>query len=816
VNWDRHRDAKIALEWEGGSLSYAELWQRVERVAGALPSDRLIGLHFSKSADYVIALLACWWAGSAFLPLDRNLPQVRLQAYREAARPDLEISELPEGDPQNSAFGQLALNCPTSAVGRRQADSTPASCRGQFMAQSGERLFRCAELAYIICTSGSTGTPKAVEITHAGLVPMLEDQIAAFDLGPGKRMLWLLSIQFDASLSDLGTALLSGATLVLPPAAGCLPEWLADLRITHLDIPPALLHRYQPEEFPECLETLVAGGEPSDPERLKAWARRYRLISVYGPTEATICTSLRQVDQSWDGPRLGKTLGDMEHRLHGEELLIGGSGLFRGYRQRPDLSEAACLWLEGRRYYRSGDRVEATGDGDFRFLGRLDRQVKIRGHRIELEEVENACRQLEGITRCAATVQDGELVLFYAGAREPADLRAELAERLPAWMLPTRLQPLQALPETPSGKPDVRVLRCLDSLGAMELAAQMQAQGHAVTAVQLLRGNPLGMSSREIEAQLPPDQPAWQAPGWGTNVLLTGATGQLGSRLRQRFEAAGCRVWGLSRQPGGLPGDITLPRLGLLEYDQLAETIDVVFHCAAEVNTVLPWDCLRAANLDCLPELVQFCRHGKPKALHFASTLSVFVSTDFQGRALCADRLEAACTIYGGYGQSKWAADRWLHRQSGPIFVYRYGLLVGDERDYLHRFARGLRGLGGYPEGPQVFLDMTPLDYAVEATWRLSQGPPGTYHVAAPTRVGFQELAAALDLPPLAAAEFFARTPQDGDQAAAQLALCRLHPQPDYFQRNRSLDLFQRTEVDFEISNPLDFPTLNLKDFLGR
>ncbi len=782
LNWDRHRDQRIALEWGEQQLTYEQLWHRVEQVAGGLTEmgagpETLVGLNFSKSPEYVVALLACWWAGAAFLPLDSSLPEARLQAYRQVARPDLEICELPAGKPRPARFG---------------------------------------ELAYVLCTSGSTGAPKAVEITHAGLIPMLEDQIQAFDLAPGKRVLWLLSMQFDASLSDLGTSLLSGATLVFPPASGRLPDWLSQLQITHLDIPPALLHRYEPNNFPPVLETLVAGGEPSDPERLKAWGRKVRLISVYGPTEATICTSWRRVDEGWDGPRLGSTLAGMEHRLHEEELLIAGPGLFRGYRGRPDLTESACLQLDGRRYYRSGDRVEPTGDCDFFFRGRLDRQVKVRGHRIELAEVENACLQVEGITRCAVSLQDGELVLFFTGVPSAVVLRTELSRRLPEWMLPTRIQPLAALPETPSGKADLGALRFLDSLRAMELAAQLQSQGHAVTALQLLRGNPLGMGSREIDNRLPTDMPAWQAPGWGSSVLLTGASGQLGSRLAAEFRKAGCRVLCLSRQPrpGWLQGDLTRPRMGLADYDQLAAEVDVVFHCAAEVNTVLPWDSLRAANLDCLPELVRFCQTGRPKSLHVASTLSVFVSTDFQGRGLCSDRLSEERVVFGGYAQTKYAADRWLHRQRGPIYVYRYGLLVGDERDYLHRFVRGLRGFGRAPSGGEIRLDLTPLDFAAQATWRISQGEPGTYHVAAARGVAFEELLQVLELPLVDAEEFFALAAQDADQAAAQLALCRLHPDPEYFERNRALDLFQRTDVDFEVSHPPDFP-LHLRQWMG-
>jgi len=792
-----------ALESRDQCLSYRELWPRVARVAGFFQNqgagpDRLVALRMSKSVDYVVALLACWWAGAAFVAIDPGLPAVRQQELLELCQPDLQIDHLESGP----------------AISARAP----------------------GKLAYVCCTSGSSGRPKAVEIGWSGLLPMLTEQVKAFALGPGKRVLWLLSIQFDASLSDLGTALLSGSTLVLCEPGVELVDQLSRKAITHLDIPPALLMHYRPQDFPASLETLIAGGEPSDPTRLRDWAQHFRLINVYGPTEATICTSLCQVGPDWDAPRLGFPIAGMEHREVEGELWLSGPGLFLGYRGRPDLTQAACQMLDGKRYYKTGDRVQPLGNGDFRFLGRQDRQVKVRGHRLELEEVEAAARTLPGVERCLAELVEGELTLYYQGIALPHVLRAQLRECLPEWMLPSRLWAMEKLPETGSGKPDRAALprfRCLDSLSSLEMAARLQAEGHKVTAVQLLQGDPLGMTTRQLESELPALRPPWTAPGWGQSILLTGATGQLGRRLLRALLDQGHRVYALVRDGLGNPQGLgDHPNLSVLPGDletdwnpaSLVDEVDVVFHCAARVNTVLPWACMRAVNLDCLPGLLDFCRQGRPKSLHFASTLSVFVSSDFQGLARPEDRLDASGVIYGGYAQTKWAADRYLQLQEGPIFVYRYGLLTADSstglsspNDYLRKFARGLRGLGAYPEGDPVYLDVTPVDYAVEATLSLARHASNkTFHIANPNPISLQSLAERLGLKPTAARRFFDLPARDSDQAAAQLALCRLHPDPDYFERNRSLDLFQRTRVELVPSTcPVAFPTVDLGKTLG-
>ena len=770
----------LALVQGDRQLTYGQLWEALPR---RLPPGELLGLEFPKGIDYVIALLSCWWSGRAFLPLDPSLPAQRLRSYEEVARPDARLTELPPREEQ-----------PPAPAG---ADS----------------------LAYVLCTSGSGAAPKAVEIEHRGLVPLLSQQIAAFGLAPGKRMLWLLSMQFDASLSDLGTALLSGATLVIPPAcAGLdLPALLKREAITHLDIPPALLRVYSPQAFPDCLETLVVGGEPTPPARMRAWASRYRVINVYGPTEATICSSLSQVDPSaWDGPRLGRPIADMQYRRVGEELCLSGPGLARGYRHRPDLTEQAFFELEGRRYYRSGDRVRALDDGDWLFLGRLDRQVKYRGQRLELGEIETRLEAVDGVERAAALLVGGALLAYYAGASEVAP-GPQLARELPAWMLP-RLTRLEALPLTASGKIDYPALAqlagpaavMLDSLGALERAAELQAHGQAVSATELLGGSLGALTAEQMRSSLPARQPPAGAPPaqvWGENILVTGATGALGSRLVAGMLARGLRVFALARQPERLPvhprlipvpGDL----LSLSTHHGLRSQVDTVLHLAAQVNMLLPLERLRGDNLDALESLLEFCQG---KALHAASTLSLFVASDFRG--LAREGVFPEHPLHGGYAQSKWAAEAYLRHWGGWVYHYRYGLLVGGAKDFLRTFLQGLAELGAYPAGAEALrVDFTPMDFAAAATLALAErfaAGGATCHIASRGGVSLGQLVECMRPRPraLAAEQFFALPPPSGRAGTAQLALCRAHPDPAYFQRHRGLDLFQASEVQFELAS---------------
>ena len=257
----------IAVETNGEDfVTYADLKNRAFSIATYLKehgvqNGNLVALSIEKSSDYIAALLGCWFAGAAFMPLDPCMPPERRNFILEDAKPHfiLNKEDIPSVKP---------------------APFSPVSYDSDM-------------LAYVIYTSGSTGQPKGVMVPHRGILNCLETQIKEFAVKPESRSLFYLSVNFDASLSDIGTALLSGATLVIESGSALenaekLAEIIRDRTITHMDIPPSLLRLLKTEDMPDSLETVIIGGEACPIETVRQWAEHVRLVNVYGPTEATI------------------------------------------------------------------------------------------------------------------------------------------------------------------------------------------------------------------------------------------------------------------------------------------------------------------------------------------------------------------------------------------------------------------------------------------------------------------------------------------------------------------------------------------------
>jgi amino acid adenylation domain-containing protein/thioester reductase-like protein len=478
---EQRGDAPAVLEAGRPPMSYAQLARRARAIAARLADmgigrENVVGVCARKSGDYIASLLGVWSAGAAFVPLDPDLPASRLDFMaREAgaqivlAPAELEATFQPMGIPVVVPDGV--------------DDAT------RFVPKSPERP---EDLAYIIFTSGSTGQPKGVMVPHRGIVNVLMAQIEAFKLTPRSVSLFFLSASFDASISDIGTTLLSGAALCIEPPDALQPgRALADTvrrrGVTHVDIPPSLLPLMDPAEMPPLLQTIIIGGEVCPPSVVRRWAAWFRVVNVYGPTEATICTSLGACDpQTWEDPLIGLPIPDVQYSVVDEsldpampgeagELCIGGAGLARGYVNQPELTARRFVNRDGRRQYRTGDRVVQRADGNYVFLGRLDRQVKINGKLVAPEEIEALLAEFPLVSRAAVVkralptepVREGLVAFVVPADRAVSPSRERVTEylsaRLPRWMLPQRLELMNCLPVTSSGKVD------RDALGRLEL-----------------------------------------------------------------------------------------------------------------------------------------------------------------------------------------------------------------------------------------------------------------------------------------------------------------------------------------------------------
>ncbi|MFE2671332.1 amino acid adenylation domain-containing protein, partial [Streptomyces mirabilis] len=450
--------------------SYGELARRAGRLAAHLTGsgagpERTVALVLPRSMELIAAELAVALAGAAFLPVDPGYPAERRALMLADAAPAVVLD-----DPDR--VGALM------DAGDREANPS-------------ESRVLPDHAAYVIFTSGSTGTPKGVTVTHRGIGAFAAAAAERYAVGPGDRVLQFSSPSFDASVLELCVSVLSGALLVVPPDGPWLGDELAAVldehRITHALIPPAALATLpDPADTGGAphLRTLIVGAEACPAALVDRWAPGRRMINSYGPTEATVVATWTGPLTAGTGtPAIGSPLpGTEAHVLDAAmrpvppgtegELFVGGDGLARGYLGRPGLTATRFVahpsGAPGARLYRTGDRVRRRADGELEFLGRADRQVKVRGFRIEPGEIEAALTRDPGVREAVVVVRAeeparGRLVGYVTPADPargpgPARLRAALAAALPAHMVPSAVVVLDALPLTAQHKIDLRAL----------------------------------------------------------------------------------------------------------------------------------------------------------------------------------------------------------------------------------------------------------------------------------------------------------------------------------------------------------------------
>jgi amino acid adenylation domain-containing protein/non-ribosomal peptide synthase protein (TIGR01720 family) len=473
--WAARTPDAIAVEFGADSLTYGELNARANRLARRLRRrgvgrGHLVGVSLGRGLDLVAALLAVFKAGAAYVPLDPKYPPDRLAYIIGDADLSLIVTD---------GGGAEVLGAPAAPL-LLVDEEEPAAARDA--AANLEDGAGPRDLAYVIYTSGSTGRPKGALLEHGGLCKVSAEQMRLFGAGPGSRVLQFSSPNFDASLFELTMALTTGGTLVLARQEEMQPgEPLARLlderAITILTIPPSSLSVVPFRHLP-ALAVVNVAGEPCPETLVDRWAPGRRFFNLYGPTECTIWTTAHECEAGQGAPPIGRPIANTRVRVldaQGRrvpggipgELCIGGVGVARGYLNRPELTRerfiADAFGGEGERLYRTGDKVRFRPDGALEFLGRLDRQVKVRGYRVELGEVEAALCSLPGVEAAVVAVQgaapaESRLVAYVVpapGHAVAADaLRAGLQERLPAHLVPSVFVSLASLPLTPNGKID--------------------------------------------------------------------------------------------------------------------------------------------------------------------------------------------------------------------------------------------------------------------------------------------------------------------------------------------------------------------------
>ena len=866
----RRQPDRPALITERGALSYAELDARSTALAdalleGGLARQEVVGVLTERSSGLPEAVLAIWKAGGCYLPLVRDLPAERLAFMAR----DAGIRVLLVLDALEAPAALAGMGCPVV----RPEPLWEKRLVGRDRVGAGVEGLGGSELAYVIYTSGSTGNPKGVVLHHQGLNNLAMGTVAALDMRPGDRVAMMASPAFDAWIAELVMAWAAGAALV-PILRGDLDD-PTELRakfdrlgVTVVTMPPSYLRLMGREELPS-LRLLMTAGEPPNRADALYYAERLRYMNGYGPTENTVAACYGQVTAGARRLAAGKPLANTSIHLRTIDgvpvppgavgvIWLGGAQLAAGYLNRPELTAASFVEGAAGRLYCTGDLGRWTRAGELEVLGRSDGQVKVRGQRVELGEIEHRLGEYPGVRQAVVAVETGPgderslwaFVCMLPDVPEPtpAAWRDHLSATLPTWMLPRAVIRVPLIPVTTAGKVDrAALLRSAVERGVLpsegedragtppregveQRVAQVWAEhlecrgivreddffdlgGNSLRAIAVVnhlrrtlqctvndlyehphladfaatcRQRPAvlrtlihsahrhwddyqrGLCAYEEEraAALAPALRAYEARNQPyrhlvsearrdyRQVLLTGATGYLGSQLlrellarpdrqvsalvrgeddraaRARLGEILCHAFGTEQgarlrddpRLEVLAGDLRRDDLGLPSRvrDRLADGLRAIFHCAANVKHFgHRWE-FQADNVAATGRLLDLAAHhgADPADFHLVSTLSVCGKAAADGFRLFTE-YDAAPAVPDDnyYVRSKQEAERLvtaarqqlantcIHRVGNLVFAAGGGPLQRDLRDNaFFRKVAAFLCLGAVPDDVHVWL----------------------------------------------------------------------------------------------------------------
>jgi amino acid adenylation domain-containing protein len=463
------------------TTSYSQLETQSNRLAHCLLGagigpGSVVAICLERSPTFIVTALAVMKIGAAYLPLNPADPAERLRFIRRDCGAVLVIcapqtaAHFP--DTQTIILEDGAPSCDATAP--EPPHTQPAA----------------DDLAYVIYTSGSTGQPKGVEITHRNMANLIAWHVRAFSADENTRATFQAGIGFDAAVWEIWPHLAAGGTLLLPDddlrvSPIKLRDWLVAQRITISFIPTAIAEQLIALSWPRetSLRFLLTGADTL--HRFPAANLPFPLVNNYGPTECTVVATSGVVPVRTPAsappqrPSIGRPIDNV--RIHivdqqfGEaesgEICIAGAGVARGYRNRPDLTEQRFILLNGERVYRTGDLGRRLANGEIEFLGRIDEQVKIRGHRIELGEITAVLNEQRGVQAAVVIARDEQLIAYVVGDANEEQLRQILQQRLPNYMQPAAFVRLASLPLNANGKIDRAALPQPSAVSSEEFIA---------------------------------------------------------------------------------------------------------------------------------------------------------------------------------------------------------------------------------------------------------------------------------------------------------------------------------------------------------
>jgi amino acid adenylation domain-containing protein/thioester reductase-like protein len=879
---------EIAVVFHDEQWTYRQLDERANIIADSLRklgviSETLVGLCLERSPDMLAALLGIHKAGGAYVSLDPTFPRERLAFMLADCSTPILLTQRSLASIFPDYAGKVLL----------LDELAEASSHEEWEKQGFPD-----QLAYVLYTSGSTGRPKGVMIPHRALVNFLTSMQRQPGIAADDVLLAVTTLSFDIAGLELYLPLISGARVVIADR-----ETAADpnLLMKEMERSRATVMQATPATWRMLIDAgwggkpdlkILCGGEalPGDLAH-QLLIRGCELWNLYGPTETTIWSTLYPVEKSGRehsvGIPIGKPIANtqiyiLDANLQSTpigvigDLYIGGAGLSRGYLNRPELTKEKFIpnpFDSSSLIYKTGDLARCLSDGNIEFLGRSDHQVKVRGFRIEMGEVEVALAGHPSVRQAVVVARtdkssDAMLVAYMVPTEvgegaDPNRLRAFLRQSLPEYMIPAAFVTLDVLPLTPNGKVDRRALPELSNenlvvrteytaprtpeeqaiagicaevlnlervsihdnffdIGGNSLIATrliFQLQEHFQVRLPLVRlfetPTVAGLAGAVEEARsLPADDRifdaitldelknevvldaavrangnSYQSPAEPKHVLLTGATGFLGAYLltgllektaatvhclvRAKSEEEGLarlkknleyyELWDESYVPRIriLLGNLDHPCFGLtdVQYDFLANELDAIYHNGAMVNFVYPYHALKPVNVDSTHEVLRLASTKKVKAVHFVSSISVFMKGDLRERSIWFEEanLEDVGVPFGGYGQSKWVAEG-LMRAAGecgiPMTIFRPDNILGDRRtgilntsDMTYSLVRAIFRLGSVPD-VEIMGGIVPVDFISDAILHLSSRPESfgkTFHLSTLRQSNFTEVFAMMN-----------------------------------------------------------------------